>query len=184
MTFYIDAGKASSPQKISFLLHQYICMQKRPWSHLVFLCIGSDRATGDCLGPYVGRELDRFLPESFFVYGTLDHPVHALNLDSTCTRIYSEHPNALVIAIDASLGQKKHLGCVTIKNGALCPGAGVHKELPPVGDIHITGIVNTEGMLSQLTLQTTRLSTVICLAETIVQGIVQFCSFSPFPSCR
>ena len=65
------------------------------------------------------------------------------------------------MAIDASLGQKKHLGYVTIGNGALYPGAAVQKELPPVGDIHITGIVNTAGIMEQLTLQTTRLSTVI-----------------------
>ena len=52
-----------------------------------------------------------------------------------------------MIAIDASLGQKKHLGYVTIGNGALYPGAGVQKNLPPVGDIHITGIVNTAGLM-------------------------------------
>ena len=77
-----------------------------------------------------------------------------------------------MIAIDASLGQKKHLGYVTIANGALYPGAAVRKELPPVGDIHITGIVNTAGVLEHLTLQTTRLSTVISLADKITQGIL------------
>ena len=84
------------------------------------------------------------------------------------------HPEGLVIAVDASLGQKKHLGYVTIGNGALYPGAAVQKELPPVGDIHITGIVNIAGVLEQLTLQTTRLSTVISLADTITQGIVNY----------
>ena len=53
--------------------------------------------------------------------------------------------------MDASLGQKKHLGYVTIADGALYPGAAVQKELPPVGDIHITGIVNIAGVLEQLT---------------------------------
>ena len=77
-----------------------------------------------------------------------------------------------MIAIDASLGQKKHLGYVTIGDGALYPGAAVQKELPPVGDIHVTGIVNTAGLLEQLTLQTTRLSTVIHLADKITQGIL------------
>ena len=48
------------------------------------------------------------------------------------------------------------------------------KELPPVGDIHITGIVNIAGVLEQLTLQTTRLSTVISLADTITQGILNY----------
>ena len=84
-----------------------------------------------------------------------------------------KNPHALVIAIDASLGQKKHLGYVTIGNGALYPGAGVQKNLPPVGDIHITGIVNIAGMLEHLTLQTTRLSTVVALADVIAGGILK-----------
>ena len=63
---------------------------------------------------------------------------------------------------------------MTIADGALYPGAAVQKELPPVGDIHITGIVNIAGVLEQLTLQTTRLSTVISLADTITQGIVNY----------
>ena len=61
---------------------------------------------------------------------------------------------------------------MTIANGALYPGAGVQKDLPPVGDIHITGIVNVSGMLEQLTLQTTRLSIVVQLADAISQGIL------------
>ena len=107
------------------------------------------------------------------MYGTLSDPVHALNLEKSSELIGQLHPHALVIAIDASLGQKKHLGYVTIGNGALYPGAGVQKNLPPVGDIHITGIVNIAGMLEQLTLQTTRLSTVISLADAIADGILR-----------
>lgn len=68
--------------------------------------------------------------------------------------------------------QKKHLGYVTIDNGSLYPGAAVQKHLPPVGDIHITGIVNISGILAQLTLQTTRISTVISLADTIARGLL------------
>ena len=101
----------------------------------MFLCIGSDRVTGDCLGPYIGHLLHPHETGHIFVYGTLSCPVHALNLEKTSSLITRLHPHALVIAIDASLGQKKHLGYVTIGNGALYPGAGVQKNLPPVGDI-------------------------------------------------
>ncbi|MDO4308022.1 MAG: spore protease YyaC [Eubacteriales bacterium] len=172
MTFYIDAKKESSSSEISYLLKKCIRHHPRQWTDLVFLCIGSDRMTGDCLGPYIGQQLRPYAGQGIFVYGTLTDPVHALNLKETSSYITDRHPSALVIAIDASLGQKKHLGYVTIGNGALYPGAGVRKELPPVGDIHITGIVNIGGMLEQFTLQTTRLSTVISLADTITQGIV------------
>lgn len=79
------------------------------WTEIVFLCIGSDRITGDCLGPYIGHLLHPHESPRIFVYGTLSDPVHALNLEKSSRLIGQLHPHALVIAIDASLGQKKHL---------------------------------------------------------------------------
>ena len=175
MVFYVDSQKSNSPQEIASFLNRCILHYPGKWSELVFLCIGSDRVTGDCLGPYIGHQLtERLNVHDIYIYGTLKSPVHALNLEKISRRIKLLHPDSLVIAIDASLGQKKHLGYVTIADCALYPGAGVQKELPPVGDIHITGIVNIAGLLEQLTLQTTRLSTVISLADTITQGILNY----------
>lgn len=173
MTFYINARQTNSVCKISGSLRQCILHYRNNWSELVFLCIGTDRVTGDCLGPFVGQKLSSYSGTVFSVYGTLFQPVHALNLTDIYQHIQTHHPNALIIAIDASLGEKKHLGYVTIANGALHPGAAIHKQLPSVGHIHITGIVNVSGVLEQLTLQTTRLSTVIFLADKIVQGILE-----------
>ena len=173
MTFYINARQTDSVCKISGSLRQCILHYRNNWSELVFLCIGTDRVTGDCLGPFVGQKLSSYSATVFSVYGTPFQPVHALNLTDIYQHIQTHHPNALIIAIDASLGEKKHLGYVTIANGALHPGAAIHKQLPSVGHIHITGIVNVSGVLEQLTLQTTRLSTVIFLADKIVQGILE-----------
>ena len=172
MTFYIDSRKTGSSRQISDRLKKCILHHPGKWREIVFLCIGTDRTTGDCLGPYIGQQHKGHAMQGISVYGTLSDPIHALNLEKACADIRKYHPQALVIAIDASLGQKKHLGYVTIANGALYPGAAVRKELPPVGDIHITGIVNTAGVLEHLTLQTTRLSTVIFLADKITQGIL------------
>ena len=172
MTYYIDASNPGCPRQIAGQLTRCIRHHKNKWSELVFLCIGTDRTTGDCLGPYIGHQLKAYTTDRIFVYGTLSQPVHALNLEAVSSSIRRRHPDALVIAIDASLGQKKHLGYVTIGNGSLHPGAAVRKELPPVGDIHITGIVNIAGALEHLTLQTTRLSMVVFLAEKITQGIL------------
>ena len=176
MVFYVDSQKSSSAEEIAFLLNKCILQYPGRWSELVFLCIGSDRVTGDCLGPYIGHQLLEHLntdTHGVYVYGTLKSPVHALNLSRISRQIKILHPEGLVIAVDASLGQKKHLGYVTIGNGALYPGAGVQKDLPPVGDIHITGIVNTAGIMEQLTLQTTRRSTVVALADVIACGILK-----------
>lgn len=172
MTFYINTDKPDSSKKIARLLEGCIKTNGKSWSEIVFLCIGSDRVTGDCLGPYIGYRLSQYHIPGVFIYGTLQNPVHAVNLSSILSRINHLHPQALIIAIDSSLGEKKHLGYVTIGNGSLYPGAAVQKDLPPVGDIFITGVVNISGILEYLTLQTTRLATVISLADIITQGIL------------
>lgn len=172
MTFYIDSRREHSSLEIGHGLRKCIQQHLQNWTELVFLCIGSDRITGDSLGPYIGYNLSGCRLPGTALYGTLESPVHALNLSSTLATIYQNHESPLVIAIDASLGTKKHLGFVTIGNGKLYPGAGVHKQLPAAGDIFITGIVSYSGMLEHFSLQNTRLHTVISMANTITDGIL------------
>lgn len=138
--------------------------------NLVFLCIGSDRSTGDCLGPLIGHKLKRFLPNSS-IYGSLEKPVHAKNLEETMDLIQKKHPNGFIIAIDASLGQKKHIGYVTLANHALTPGLGVDKQLLSVGNVALTGIVNMNGYANSFILSSTRLNTVMELADFITLGL-------------
>lgn len=138
---------------------------------VVLVCIGSDRVTGDSLGPLVGYKLSHTGLSDYIIYGTLDEPVHALNLEETIAHIKSSHPGAFIIAIDASLGTPRHLGYVTLGKGPLRPGAGVDKELSEIGDLFITGIVNVSGSMEQLLLQTTRLAVVMRMADFITSGL-------------
>lgn len=141
---------------------------------IVFLCIGTDRATGDSLGPIIGYKLAKYKHHQCVVYGTLENPVHAQNLENTIRMINEEHDNKIVIAIDASLGRSSRIGYITLGEGSLKPGAGVNKNLPPVGDIFITGIVNISGLLDNMLLQTTRLNIVMSMADQICIGINYF----------
>lgn len=137
----------------------------------ILLCIGTDRSTGDCLGPLVGSKIDSVQQDFYLVYGTLDKPVHASNLKESLDCIYKEHRDPFIIAVDACLGRIENVGCVNLGNGSLQPGAGVNKELPPVGQIHITGIVNVGGFMEYLVLQNTRLNLVMRLADIIGGGL-------------
>lgn len=137
----------------------------------ILLCIGTDRSTGDCLGPLVGSKVDLLDQEFFEVYGTLDNPVHASNLKDTLEKIYSKYKNPLIIAVDACLGRIENVGCINLGDGSISPGAGVNKNLPPVGQIHITGIVNVGGFMEYMVLQNTRLNIVMRLADVIVSGL-------------
>ena len=170
---YIEEKNLTASTELAYWLRSYIRQICHPWNEIVFLCIGSDRVTGDSLGPLIGRELSRYQWKDMYIYGTIFHPVHAMNLEYTWTEIKKKHPMALFIAIDASLGSEEHIGFITVGMGALQPGSGVQKNLPEIGDIFITGILNAAGAFEHLLLQTTSLSTVMQMAETISDGIIR-----------
>ncbi|AST93922.1 MULTISPECIES: spore protease YyaC [Sutcliffiella] len=138
---------------------------------IVIVCIGTDRSTGDSLGPLVGTKLREYNSPSIHVYGTLDDPIHAVNLEDKIDQIMKLHPNPFIIAIDACLGRLKSVGQITVSDGPVMPGAGVKKDLPPVGNIHLTGIVNVSGFMEFFVLQNTRLSLVMKMANTIAASI-------------
>jgi len=144
-----------------------------PYKELVFLCIGTDRSTGDSLGPLIGYKLIPHLNkyQDIHVHGTLDEPVHAKNLKEKIKLLQDIYDNPLIVAIDACLGKTERIGFVKVGSGPLKPGAGVNKDLPAVGHLHITGIVNLSGYMEYLVLQNTRLSLVMKMAETIADGI-------------
>ena len=176
IVYYFNPLEQSALTHFCQSLEQMIIKYGRNYDELVLVCIGSDRATGDCLGPIVGHRLSRVSRKSIIIYGTLDKPVHAKNLTQIQECIQKNHQNALVIAIDASLGVTEHVGYITLGEGSLSPGIGVNKELPQIGDLFITGIVNIAGLGGQMLLQTTRLSIVMKLADFIATGI--YCCLS------
>ncbi|MEH7176264.1 spore protease YyaC [Neobacillus vireti] len=140
---------------------------------IVFVCIGTDRSTGDSLGPLVGSFLEEKDIPFFHVYGTLDEPIHAVNLTERLSEITLKHQDPYIIGIDACLGRMKNVGVIQVADGPVKPGAGVNKDLPAVGDIHITGIVNVSGFMEFFVLQNTRLNLVMKMAKTIANGIYQ-----------
>jgi putative sporulation protein YyaC len=160
----IEAESLLAEQLLSYIPR----VTSRP---IVFVCIGTDRSTGDSLGPLVGTLLEEKTLDSFFVYGTLEDPIHAVNLAEKLAEINAKHNDPYIIGIDACLGRIKNVGLIQLGHGPVKPGAGVNKELPEVGDIHITGIVNVSGFMEFFVLQNTRLSLVMNMAKTIANGI-------------
>lgn len=168
---YIDINQPFAFRKFSNAFCDLLNQTDKDYDCIVILCIGTDRCTGDSFGPLIGYKLSGIKYDDVFVYGTLDNPVHAKNLDETIKNIYSVHINPMVIAVDACLGKMDHIGCISIGRGSIKPGSGVSKDLPEVGDIFITGIVNFSGFLEFMVLQNTRLSLVMKMADIIALGI-------------
>lgn len=158
--------------RLSHKVEQYLGVLPRD-RQIIVVCVGTDRSTGDSLGPLVGTALARENSTLFDLYGTLEEPVHAMNLGDTLLKILRQARQPFVIAVDACLGQVSSVGCIQVGSGPVRPGAGVNKELPPVGDIHMTGIVNVGGFMEYFVLQNTRLNLVVKMSEIIAQSILK-----------
>lgn len=165
--FYSEVG---AYRKISDFLKLYT------QDNCIILCIGTDRFIGDCLGPLTGTLLSKLnLPVP--VLGTLESPVHAVNLRRTISHIRTYYKGCKVIAIDACLGTRQSVGYIQVKDGSIQPGRGVGKKLVHVGDCSIVGIVD-EAVESDnyeyenyLRINNVRLGLVMKMSETIAKGI-------------
>ncbi|WP_431802174.1 spore protease YyaC [Halobacillus andaensis] len=154
-------------EELSDCLYEVLPVER----NVIIVCIGTDRSTGDALGPLVGSMLRDQAMQSFHIYGTLEEPVHALNLNETMQSIQRLHPKPTILAIDACLGKKASIGSVVFGHGALTPGAALNKDLPAVGDYHISGLVNVGGFMEYVVLQNTRLHLVMNMAAKIAASL-------------
>ena len=170
---YYDTSGRFEAERFASHLNRLIMEELRTQGKggVIFLCIGTDRSTGDSLGPLVGYKLRGKRLRRAAVIGTLERPVHAMNLDLYVRYIRLHYPDCVVVAIDASVGSPDHVGFATLGRGALQPGLGVSKDLEAVGDISITGIVGGGGSPDPVMLQSVRLSMVMKMADCICDSI-------------
>jgi len=139
---------------------------KHALDEITFLCIGTDRSTGDCLGPWVGTMLE---DKGFArVIGTLRDPCDADRLP----QLVPELPGmGTIIAVDACLGRPETIGAYLVSSGPLIPALSVGKSFPPVGAYSIAGVVNATGPKPYWTLQSTSLYRVMGMASHIAEAI-------------
>ncbi|WP_353893276.1 spore protease YyaC [Proteinivorax hydrogeniformans] len=170
----INFKSVSCQKEMASHLSEYAYHIKPNWNEVVIMCIGTDRSTGDSLGPIIGSKLAHLNTKSnVYILGNLSNPVHASNLATNIEEV-NILSNPLVIAIDASLGNSDNVGKINFGIGSLKPGAGVKKDLPEVGDIYITGVVNVGGFMEYFVLQNTRLSLVMDMADVIAKSLEEF----------
>ncbi|MDR3239267.1 MAG: spore protease YyaC [Clostridiales bacterium] len=171
---YINASQDSAAERFGEAFYRSVRDKIEDFRTIIFLCIGSDRSTGDSLGPIAGHKLQLSLWDSadVKVYGTLAKPVHAKNICQVLENIRAARSNPFIIAVDACLGKFESVGFLTIGEGPVHPGAGLCKDLPAVGHIAVTGIVNVANGMDFAVLQNTRLHLVMLMADVIHEGIL------------
>ncbi|GAB2671244.1 spore protease YyaC [Paenibacillus thermoaerophilus] len=134
---------------------------------IAYLCVGTDRSTGDALGPLVGSGLAAAGIGP--VIGTLEAPCDADNL---LDRLRELPEGYSVVAIDACLGHPSSVGKFVAYRGPLEPGRSLGRGFPPIGDCSVAGVVNAEGAKPYAVLQQTSLYRVMGMAEAIVRAVV------------
>ncbi|MFC3800322.1 spore protease YyaC [Cohnella sp. GCM10012308] len=139
--------------------------ERHPGEPIVFLCIGTDRSTGDSLGPLVGTMLEERGVSG--VIGTLREPCDADRLGYEASALPAD---AVVIAIDACLGRPENVGRFLLGQGPLQPARSVGGALPPVGDYSVAAVVGEFGPKPYITLQTTSLYAVMEMAKRIADA--------------
>ncbi len=140
----------------------------------VALCIGSDLAVGDSLGPVVGTMLKRNPDFRGYVYGTLACPVTAKEVKYVGEFLKKTHPKSKIIAIDAAVGEETEVGLIKLVPSPLRPGSGANKRLGRVGDVSLLGIVARKTAFSYSLLNLTRLNMVYAMSELVSGALASF----------
>ena len=153
---------------VMMALSKFLGKQEAP---PVVVCIGSDLAIGDSLGPIVGTLLKRRGEFKGYVYGTLKSPVTAKEVKYVGEFLRKTHPKSKIIAVDAAVGEDADVGLVKVVDGALRPGSGANKRLGKIGDVSVLGIVAKKSAFSYSLLNLTRLNMVYAMSEIVAGAL-------------
>lgn len=155
----------------------YLEKTRKQTEKIIFLCIGTDRITGDCLGPLVGSNLKEIYNynKNISVIGDVYHPIHAENVNKAIKEINQKNDQKIVITIDSALAQKQNIGEIHVQNTPLIMGRGLNKRNSiKIGNISIKGVVGQNYNARKynfFSLQNVPLRRVMKIAEEITLGI-------------
>ena len=95
MHYYYDSTSNDAALLLSEKLKYIIKTSKDSRQETIILCVGSDRSTGDSLGPIVGYKLKKHMQGNFYVYGDL----RILSMPPICQNILNastRHSSTLI----------------------------------------------------------------------------------------
>lgn len=126
----------------------------------LYLCFGTPLIPGDTVGPMVGTLIKDGVEH---VYGDVDSPILATNVDDVIKRIKQE--NYEIICVDASLARSQESGGIKIEPKGIVPACFTNST--EIGDISIKGLVDSmfDADRDVVTLQATSIAYIILEAE-------------------
>lgn len=157
-------------------------VKNKKYDYLIFLCIGTDKLTGDSFGPLVGYKLNTLYEEEkrIKVIGGLDDIVCAVNIDKKVKLINEKYSNSFIISIDSAMSNLFNIGSLVVERDGLYVGSALNKNVLKIGDFSIKGIVTKNMKSSKYNfrlLQNTSLSMVMAMADVTAKGIYDVIKF-------
>ena len=102
---------------------------EKGFSHLIFLCVGTDLIMGDSVGPIIGTKLKKIENEYIKVFGTLSNTLNFNNARDEINKIYLNYSNPYIITIDAALSNFNEVGDIVIDKGFIKIGKALEKSI-------------------------------------------------------
>lgn len=147
-------------------------------NNIVFLCIGTNKVTGDCFGPYVGTFLKKSFNEfqNIKIIGDLNNDITYNEIKNLEKIIENECKNSLIIVIDSALSDKENIGKVFVQNRGLKYAEGLRKQNNRIGNISIKAVVGknaNNSFRNFKTLKGVSIESVQTLSNFVARGIIE-----------
>ena len=187
MNFYQEEVMLKKKQEVAEELNHLLYQEKnkRNVKEYVFLCVGSDKMTGDCFGPLVGSKLEKSFENyqifNIHILGTLKNPVCYQNMVEIVQKIKNIENETCVIVIDAALSREENVGKIYISQQKTVLGKSIGKQKIAIGDISIKAVVgkdlNIPIHILQM-LQNISLQFVMNMAEIVADSIFEVMKYT------
>lgn len=91
------------------------------YSNIIFLCIGTDRITGDAFGPLVGSKLKTLFADAdkINIIGDLANTVCSNNISDVARQIRKNYKNPFIVAIDSAMSLPSNVGTIVVDEGPI-----------------------------------------------------------------
>jgi len=111
----------------------------------VIVCVGTDKVSGDSLGPMVGNYLRHRYAVPCPVYGVEGRTVNGVNLERYKAFLDAHYAGVPVIAVDAALGEEDEVGKIRYRVGGVQAGGALGRRNATVGHLAVLGVVGVKG---------------------------------------
>lgn len=120
----------------------YMYMYQK-FSHIVILCIGTNKLIGDCVGPMVGEKLkERIYCKEVVIYGDMKETVNFKNAKQVIESILKRYEKPFIITIDSALGKENMIRKIAVSAGWIQIGNATGRCVCYYSHMNIKGIVD------------------------------------------